>query len=282
MGSVAAATKGADPSLAPGEPPCQRSLRLARPSAWRSIAALMLREMSTRFGRTPGGYVWILLQPLGMIILLAVAFSMLQRHPALGTSFLLFKSTGYLVLTIFRTIAQHTGLSLQFSRALLAYPGVTWIDAVLARFLLNTLAGVIVTTLILTGIILYEGHILILNWPAILTALGLSILLGLGIGCLNCVLFLRFDVWTQLWAILTAPLFVISGVLILYEDLPELAQRILWYNPIYHITGLMRAGFYVSYTPSYISVAYVLVWGLVPMVLGLMLLRRFHRTLLNR
>ena len=34
----------------------------------RTVIALMLREMSTTYGRTPGGYVWALMQPLGSII----------------------------------------------------------------------------------------------------------------------------------------------------------------------------------------------------------------------
>lgn len=88
--------------------------------------------------------------------------------------------------------------------------------------------------------------------------------------------------WSNLWGMLTAPLMLISGVLILYEDTPRFAQDILWYNPVMHLTGLMREGFYSTYTPTYISVPYVLAWTLIPMALGLLLLRRFHRVLLER
>lgn len=253
-----------------------------RHAALRSILALILREMSTRFGRTPGGYIWIVLQPLGMICILALAFSLLQRNPPLGTSFLLYKGSGFLMLTIFRTLSQTIGMSLQFSRPLLAYPGVTWIDAVLARLILNALATVLATSVVLSSIILFDGVRPLIAWGPLILAIVLVIVLGFGIGCLNCVLFLRFEVWQQTWSILTAPLFVISGVIFLYEDLPPTAQNVLWYNPIYHITGLMRDGFYTVYNPTYISVAYVLACSLVPMVTGLLLLRRFHRVLLER
>ena len=250
--------------------------------ALRSILALILREMSTRFGRTPGGYIWVLLQPLGMIILLAVAFSLLQRSPKLGDSFLLFKATGFLLLTIFRSLSQMIGMSLQFSRPLLAYPGVSWIDTVLARFLLNTLVTVMVTIMILSVIMIYDDVRTVIRWGPVLLAVSLAVLLGLGVGVLNCVLFLRFEVWQQAWGILTAPLFVISGVIILYEDMPPLGQQVLWYNPLLHITGLMRMGFYTVYNPTYISASYVLACALIPMVMGLLLLRRFHRVLLER
>lgn len=250
-------------------------------AAGRSIMALVLREMSTRFGRTPGGYVWTILQPTGVIVLLAIAFSILKANPSLGNSFLLFKATGFMFLTQFRQIAQVVGESLRFSRPLLDYPGVSWIDALIARFLLNALVMLLVSWIVLHGIVVYDDVSLVLNWPVIVLATGLSLLLGLGVGCMNCFLFMRFPVWQQAWSIITAPLFLVSGVVLLFEELPRNVQGILWFNPVYHITGLVRAGFYSTYSPTYVSVSYVLACSLMPLVLGLLLLRRFHRPLLE-
>lgn len=251
-------------------------------SAFRSISALMLREMSTRYGRTPGGYIWAMLEPLGMIILLSVAFSLLARTPVLGTSFLLFKATGFMILQVFTVLGGQIGNALIFSKPLLRYPRVTWSDALLARFILNSLVVCTISVLILSGIVLYDGVEVVLRWSAILGAMGMIAALGFGVGCLNCFLFMRFPVWRQLWAIATRPLFLISGVIVLYEDMPPLAQSILWYNPILHLTGLMRTGFYPMYRPDYISFIFVGFCILVPMALGLLLLRRYHRELLDR
>jgi capsular polysaccharide transport system permease protein len=251
-------------------------------SSFRAISALMLREMSTRYGRTPGGYIWAILEPLGMIVILSFAFALLARVPALGTSFLLFKATGFLVLQIFTVLGGQIGSALSFSKPLLRYPRVTWGDALLARFILNVLVIFTVTALILTGIIIYDGLNPILRWGAILSAVGLAAALGLGVGCLNCFLFMRFPVWKQIWAIATRPLFLISGVVILYDDMPQIAQSVLWYNPILHLTGLMRMGFYPMYRPDYISVVFVGMCIVIPMALGLLLLHRYHRELLNR
>lgn len=247
----------------------------------RAIAALMLREMSTRYGRTPGGYVWAILQPLGMIILLGFAFSLIAATPVLGTSFLLFKATGFMLLQIFTVLGGQVGNALTFSKPLLKYPRVTWMDAILARFLLNATVVFMSTFLILNGIILFEGLSLMIGWGAVLLAMSLAATLGLGVGCLNAYLFMRFPAWQQIWSILTQPLFIISGVLILYEDFPPVGRGYLWYNPLLHLTGLMRVGFYPMYRPDYISVVFVAFCTLVPMVLGLLLLRRYHRQLLE-
>lgn len=251
-------------------------------SSLRAVAALVLREMSTRYGRTPGGYLWAILEPLGMIIILGFAWSLLARSPALGTSFLLFKATGFLVLQTFTTLGGQIGNALTFSKPLLRYPRVAWIDAIMARFILNTLVVYTVTFLILSGIIVFENIDTLLSWRPIFLAMGLAATLGLGIGCLNAFLFMRFPVWQQIWSIMTRPLFLISGVIFLYESMPPFAQAILWYNPILHLTGLMRDGFYPMYRPDYISLPFVLTCALVPMALGLLLLRRHHRTLLYR
>lgn len=208
-----------------------------RGEALRVIAALMLREMSTRYGRTPGGYVWAVAEPLGLIIVLGLAFELIAQAPSLGTSFFFFKATGFMVLQVFTVLGGQVGNALTFSKPLLRYPRVTWVDAIAARFLLNYLVVIIVTLLILWGISLYDGLTLVIDWGPVLLAMGGAAMLGLGLGCLNCYLFMRFPVWNQLWRILTQPLFLISGVIFLYEDMPAMAQQLTWYNPLMHLTG---------------------------------------------
>lgn len=248
----------------------------------RAILALILREMSTRFGTQPGGYIWAIVQPLALIIVLSFAFSLLMRSPSLGTSFILFKATGLLVFQMFQQNTNLIARSLRFASSLLEYPRITWVDAILARFILNVMIGLIVSWIILTGIIIYDDVSTVLDWSKILAAYGLAALMALGIGTLNIYMFMRFTVMQNIWGILTAPLMIVSGVIMIYEDMPPLAQEYLWYNPLLHITGLMRDGFYPMYRPQYISFTYVLLWALVPLILGLLLVRRHHRDLLAR
>ncbi|WP_245243007.1 ABC transporter permease [Pararhodobacter sp. SW119] len=266
-------------------PSAPHQLRAAPSTAvasFRATTALMLREMSTRYGRTPGGYLWAIMEPLGMIILLSFAWSLLARAPSMGTSFFLFKGTGLMVLQTFVVLGGQVGHALIFSKPLLRFPRVTWVDAILARFLLNMTVVFAVTILILSGIMIVEDIRTVLGWGPILQAMSLAAALGLGVGCLNAYLFMRFPVWQQIWSIITRPLFLISGVIIIYEDMPQMAQNILWYNPILHLTGMMRDGFYPMYRPDYISTTYLGICIMLPMTFGLLLLRRYHRELLNR
>lgn len=245
--------------------------------------ALMLREMSTRYGRSPGGYVWTILEPVGGVALLVLilAIGLRIRSPSLGVNFPIFYATGVLSLLMYQRVSSAVAESIVFSRALLAYPGVTHVDTLVARFAVQLLTGLVVMYLVFGGILVLFDTRTLLDPPQILLAVAMSANLGLGIGCLNAYLFPTFPLWKSFWGILTFPLFLMSGVFYIYEDLPPVGQQILWYNPLIHITGQMRTGFYPTYSPDYISLAYVFAFGMIPMVLGLMLLRRHHKKILS-
>ncbi len=274
------------PSFRPARPSAPRpALSAAAPrrfAALRVIAALILREMSTRYGRTPGGYVWAILEPLAAIVFLSIGFSLVLRTPSLGTSFLLFYASGYLPFHLYQNLSGMIGAAIRFSKPLLKYPAVNWLDAVLARFLLNSLTNILVTIILLTGILAAIDSRAVLDLPPVIEAMTMAMGLGLGVGVINCAISGLYPLWEMIWSIITRPLFLASGILYLFEDLPQLAQDLLWYNPLIHIVGRMRAGFYPTYTASYADPVYVLAISLALLALGLLLLRRHHRAILNR
>lgn len=277
--AAAAAASNPQAPLPPAQFPKPHRRRFA---ALRTIGALVLREMSTRYGRTPGGYLWAVLEPVAAVLFLSIGFSLVIRSPSLGTSFLLFYATGFLPFNLYQGISTTVARAIIFSRPLLKFPAVTWVDAVLARFLLNALTGSLIALLLTGGVLAVIDSRAVLDLPPAVLAMSLAMVFGLGVGALNCVLTGLFPLWDVTWSIITRPLFLASAILYIHEDLPPLAQDILWYNPLVHITGLMRTGFYPTYTASYVSSTYVLLVSLVLMALGLLLMGRFHRDILNR
>ncbi len=262
-------------------PPVRPRQHRIRFGSVRAIIALILREMSTSYGRSPGGYLWAILEPAASVAFLTAVFAAFLRSPALGTNFPIFYATGMLPFLVFVGCHAKVAGGLTYSRPLLAYPTVTYFDSLMARFLLEVMTKLLVSYIVFaTILILYDTRVS-LDFMIIFKAYALVALLGFGVGCLNCYLFTRFPVWQRAWSILTAPLFIISGIFFLYEQIPQPYQDYLWYNPLIHITGLMRTGFYPTYRPDYISEIYIAGVSLVCMALGLLLLRRFHRDLLT-
>lgn len=255
---------------------------LRLPKAWSTIFALMLREMATSYGRSPGGYVWAIAEPLAGIALLTFIFSLGFQAPPLGSSFALFYASGLVPFLVYSDISGKVAQSINYSLPLLSYPRVTIADAVLARALLNSATQILVVALVTSGLLFFIGTRSRIDPAPIVAAIALALLLGFSIGCLNCFLVTRFPVWQRVWSILNRPMFLLSCVVFTFESIPRPFDTILWFNPIVHIVGLMRQGLYLSYDATYVSIGYVMLIVGITSASGLFLLWRFRNLLLNR
>ena len=242
----------------------------------RSVSALMLREMTTTYGRSPGGYLWAVLEPLAGLVLLSIIFSYISRHPSLGTNFMYFFAGGLLPFTLYLSLSQVVSTSIRFSRGLLEYPAVSFFDAIIARFVLNALTQLLVMVLLFSGIILYYDLNPILNWTAIFTALAMAMAMAFGVGVVNCYLLTSYPLWERVWAILTRPLFFISGIFFIPENMPWGLREYLMWNPLVHVTSEMRNGLFSTYEAVHVRPLYVFGIALGLSVVGLIVLRRYH------
>ena len=262
-----------DPALRPVQAPF---------STLRAIMALVLREMSTTYGRSPGGYLWAILEPIASIALLTVVFSSAFSNPPLGTSFPLFYAAGMLPFLMYNELSGKLAHTIPFSRNLLEYPRVTFLDAILARMLLGFLTNFMVHFIVVGAVLLFFAPSTLLDFGKITTAYAMVMALTAGIGILNSFLNLAYPLWQTIWSISNRPLFIVSGIFFTFESVPRPYADYLWFNPLVHIIGLMRDGYYPFYQPSYISVAYVMGLSAVTGLIGLFLLYRYHRDMLDK
>lgn len=262
----------------PTSVPAERSLRFR---TLRTVMALVLREMSTTYGRSPGGYFWAVAEPVAGIALLSFAFSLALRAPQLGTSFPLFYATGYLPFMMYFDVSRRVAVSVAFSKPLLMYPPVSYVDALLARWILNVLTHIMVFCVVIGGLALFFDARMVLDFEAISLSLIMAAGLALGIGVLNCFLFALFPLWDRVWGILNRPMFILSAVIFLPETVPEPFRGWLMVNPLVHVVGEMRRGFYPTYDAPYVSCTYVWFWIVATLAIGLGLLRLYRGQILS-
>ncbi|MDT1060365.1 ABC transporter permease [Paracoccus sp. CPCC 101403] len=248
----------------------------------RILTALILREMTTTYGRSAGGYAWAILDPVLGIVLLSVIFSMFLAKPGLGSNFPLFYATGFLPFAMFSDLTNKVASSIRYSRPFLAYPSVTFIDAILARIILNTLTHMTVITIVIGGIFVLYRMPIVVNLAEFFEGMLMIVAISVGVGTLNCYLLTTFPVWERVWQIITRPLFLASGVFFLYDKMPYEAQHILWFNPILHCIAQLRRGVYPVYDAEFVSPFYVFGISIVLLLFGLLLLERNHRDMLER
>lgn len=248
----------------------------------RTIIALILREMATTYGRSPGGYLWAILEPALGIALMVIIFSAGFRAPPLGSNFGIYYASGFLPYIFFTSTSAKVQQSINFSRQLLAYPRVTFIDTIIARFTLNMLTQLIIGLLIFSFILTNFETRTVLRFSHLVNAYAMAGALGFGFGMLNCVLISRQPIWQTIWSVITRPLVLVSGVIFMHDNMPEPYRSWLDWNPLVHVTGESRRAFYYSYQGDYISPTYPYFVALVLGVFGLLFLKSYSRDLMER
>lgn len=247
----------------------------------RTVMALVLREMSTTYGRSPGGYIWSFVEPIGGVAIMTLVFAAITRTPPLGTNFPFFFATGILPLAIYQSVSSNIAASIRYSKPLLTYPSVTYFDAIMARLLLTVVTQMLVAVIVLGAIALIYDLQLQADFVVALRGFALAIVFGVGVGLANCYAVSFYPIWQTIWAVLNRPMFIISGIFFLMDPLSEKLRTLLLYNPVAHAIMQVRAGLYDTYDGIYVSEVYVYMVSLVLGAGGMLALNRYYNELLE-
>lgn len=217
------------------------------------VHALMVRETATLYGRSAGGYLWAIGEPVLGIVLLTLVFSQISQAPPIGTLYPLFYATGYLPYLFYSSAQGRIMSAASGSKSILNHAGIGILDIVIARTILACLTHMAIWVIVFGGISLLYGMSYDIDAPALAACFAAAAGLAFGIGILNCGLAGHFPSWPRIWGVLNRPLFLISGVFYPFASMPPALQDVLWWNPLVHVVALARAGFYPSYDHGYAS-----------------------------
>ncbi len=247
----------------------------------RVTAALILREVSMTNGRTALGYLWEVLDPVIEIIVITMILQLFFRSPPLGNNFPLFYASGILPFAFFLETAKRVSTSIRFSRPLLAYPGVTFLHALMARFILAVATKALVYAFVLVAIVEIYDLSVFFDYGSIALALTLSFCAGLAVGSINCLLLTFLPLYEQVWSVVTRPLFLFSAIVYLYETVPLPYRDWLSWNPAVHMVGLMRRGIFPTYDAPYVSVTYIAIIIALLLPVSFFFMRRYWREMIE-
>ena len=243
---------------------------------FRVLGALILREMSTRYGKSHLGYFWAVVEPVAYVSIFTLLCGYLSRHPPIVQSFAVFFATGVMVYFFYRGVADTTALAYGQNRSLFTYPYVTLLDAVLARGVLEFATRALVALIVLVGVIWFADFDAIYDIRPLLAAPLICAATGLGVGMINCVLFNLSASYQRAFGVIMRPQMILSGVIFIPERLPESGREIILWNPLVHMVAYFRTGFYSTYQADYINFPMMIGLPLVLLIVGLFLIRRFE------
>ncbi len=243
---------------------------------FRVIWALILRETRSTFGTSAIGYLWAILTPALGISLLVFIFSLASRQPPFGYSLALFFATGFLPFEFYRKLANSLMTVIDANKALLVYPIVYPLSAIIARYTLITITYVIIM-FSFCCVIIFMGLADFPSFPMKLAFAFISVsLLGLGVGLVNSSLVNLWPSWRHIWAITQRPMFFISGLFFIPSKLPEYALDVLKWNPVLHCIEFIRSAYYPNYESRVLDVTYLLTTSFLLIIVGLFAERLFR------
>ncbi|UTH76256.1 ABC transporter permease [Chromobacterium sp. IIBBL 290-4] len=241
------------------------------PIMTRSVHALFLRELKTRFGEYRLGYLWALLEPvLQMAVMLALIGYLMHRSMP-DISFPVFFVCGIVPYSLFSNIATRSLNAIEANRGLLSYRPVHPVDAVLARSLLECLVQGGCFVVLMTGLWLIGEPIQINDIPALVTSWLALALLSQGIGFTFMVLGHAFKAADKILPLLIRPLYFASGVMFSLHMIPAEYRYLIDWNPLLHAFELIRHAVSPSYPLYGVSLSYLWICSLTSLFIGLLL-----------
>ncbi len=247
----------------------------------RVIHALILREVKTRFGRNKLGYLWALLEPLLFVSIFALIFSARGNAAPSGMQLLPFLVTGMTGFLFFRNCMDKTMSAISGNRPLLTFPQVTLFDVVVARALLEVATMAIVLAALLIGLQFVGTPIGIENPMAVVGFLLLMALFGVGMGTgFGAIGELMPTVLFLVAALISRPMFFISGMFFTAEMMGAELRTLLLLNPLLHMMEGLRSAFFLEFESPFVSTSYAVSATLCVLVVGLLLQRALRKRIL--
>jgi capsular polysaccharide transport system permease protein len=247
----------------------------------RVLLALMLREARTRYGRTRGGYLWALIEPVLHISIFYLIYLFRVRMVPLGDNLFVFLMTGFGVYIGFRNVVGRTEGAYASNEALLSFPVVQVLDVFLARALLELATWTGVNFILFGMVIAFFGEPFPPSVFKMLAAVLALFCVGFGLGvCIG----IMSEFAPSVGNLMRFPfriLYFLSGVFYLPDTLPPSFRAVLAWNPVVHGITLFREGYYTGYSSHLLDIQYLYGWAIVCVFLAFVAERTTRRPIRN-
>ncbi len=235
----------------------------------RCLAALMVRDMMTRYGRANIGFLWIILEPMLLTAGVMIVWSYLKSGDQHGVGVMTVVMTGYLPLTLWRHMTGAGVHAFRRSIGLLYHRHISLLDTLFARLLLE-FAGTTAALLTVYGVLGLAGLVETVKDP-LLVLLGWTSMaaLSLGVAMIFAVLTEYFEAAERFIQPIQYIILPLSGAFFMVDWLPTQAQAYAAYMPTVHCYEMFRAGFLGDHIKTFYTPWYPWAVGLVLLFVGL-------------
>lgn len=237
----------------------------------RIIGALIMREMTTRFGRQGLGFAWLVAEPMLFCFGVLILWTFTKPAYEHGVRLAPFVMTGYMCLILIRHLISLLSAAIPANIGLLYHRQVTPLHILIARVLLEvggaTIAFIVVYVALLalgqvnpphSYLLIYGGWIVV-AWAS--TGLAL-VMTGL---------VMRYEVFERIVNLISYVMIPVSGAFFMASWLPPAFRHFVLLLPFVHGIEMVRAGVFGEFVETHFNLPYALAVGTVLNIIGLLL-----------
>ncbi len=239
----------------------------------RIIAALLVREMLTRFGRHNLGFLWLFLEPMLFTLVVTALWTATKSLHGSDLPIVAFALTGYSSVLLWRNMPGRCIGALSANLSLMYHRNIKVLDIYFARLLLEfggaTISFIVLAiTFIAVGILAPPEDVL-----TVMTGWFLLAWFGCGLAITLGAMAHHFELVEKFWHPASYLMFPLSGAAFLVAALPAFAQEIVLLFPMVHGVEMVREGWFGARARAIYDVSYIISFNLVLSVAGLMFAR---------
>lgn len=237
----------------------------------RTVLALLMREIITRFGREGLGFVWMVAEPLAFCFGVMILWSLTKPAYEHGIRIAPFVMTAYMSLILIRHLIGYLAGALQGNMGLLYHRQIGPLHIFTARILLE-LAGATIAYAIVYIILLSAGEVALPhNYLLLYAGWFLLTFISAGFSLILTGLAMRYDFMERLVGLIGYLMIPLSGVFTMVAWLPDGFRKFLLMLPFVHPVEMMRSAVFGEFVKTYYDVSYAVTFGVIFNILGLLL-----------
>lgn len=252
-------------------------------TAWaiqkRVIGALMMREITTRFGRENIGFLWIMGEPLLFAVLVGIMWSYLHGSSEHGVSVMAFVVSGYIPLTLFRHAVSKSIALFVANNSLMYHRQIGIYDFIFVRFLIEMIGSMMAYLFIAIILISLDYFPAPADIGLLISGWLLYSFITLSMCLVIAPLSEMSEVLEKFMPVVTYIMIPFSGTFNMASWLSPNVREVLLYSPFVTAMELMRAGIFGDKVTPYYNFPVALAVPMIFSLLGFALCRQIRRHL---
>lgn len=245
----------------------------------RVIYALMIRELSTRFGRQNIGFLWVMVEPLLFAGVVAIIWRLTKGPEEHGVSVIAFVVSGYIPITLFRHGVQRSVAAFTANGALLYHRQIKILDFVLVRFVIEVLGGLMAWAFIGSILIYFDLFPIPSNIGLLIAGWSIYALFCFSLCLVIAPLSEMSEIMEKFIPVSTYVMIPFSGLFYMVSWMTPQMRDFLLLSPFVNGMEMMREGIWGDKLTAYYNIWNPLGCSLVLMAVGLALCRHVRKNL---